>query len=475
MLSYFRLNDPFKVISVFILLLLFKLPILLAGEVLTIQELNWMLLGERLAQGKLIYAEAIDNTAPLSALVYWIIFSLFGKSWLALHIIAIFLICFQGFYLNQGFNKTRVFNEKTYVPLLIYVLFTMVSFDLSTLSPALMSVTFLTMTLKNILHLDSKSPITDLFKIGFYLGLSTLFYLPAVVFLPASILLFALFRTSSIRALLNIFSGFLLTIVLLLLFFIFQGNLGDFYRYFIKSIFLSKTWIYDINLLLYLFGFPLVVLLVSIVKLKTSRGFINYQQNSHWLIIIWTLFTFAALVISPKLSSTSIIIFAPVFSFFFSQFLLMQRKRWLAEVQLLVSLGIILSITYTLFFQIGTTASQYQNIVVDTKKEKKQQKIMILGNQIESYYGNTIASPFINWKISEAYVGDLDTYTVINFVKNSILEDRPELIIDHSENKISETIFSRIPLLYNYYDVSSDSSIIVYRQKNSTAKAVSVQ
>jgi len=465
MLGYFRLNDPFRVITVLVILLIIKLPLFINGGAVTIQELNWMLLGERLSQGKLIYSQVIDNTAPLAGLVYWLIHLLFGKSWLAYHLLAMILICIQGFYINLAFNQTRVFNEKTFVPLLIYALFMSISFDMSTLSPVLMSVTFLAIGLKNVLYLDSQSPVQMLFSTGFILGIATLFYLPAIIFLPTSILCFVLFRTSSIKSLLNIFSGFLLAVVLAFLFFIFSGNIGEFYRYFVQSIVLSKTWVYNFNQLLVLFSFPTILLVFSILKLKTSRGFINYQQNSHWLIIIWTIFTLIALLLSPKISSISFIIFAPVFAFFISQFLLLQKNKIIGEIYLILIFAAILGTAYYSFSGVNTDGHFYSNVTIKQEDTNQNERIMVLGNNINAYYKNTIASPFLNWKISARYLGKLDRYSVIKFVKNNIVEDKPKLIIDYSPEKISKTIFEQIPLLYDYYTPLTEKDMIVYERK----------
>jgi hypothetical protein len=347
----------------------------------------------------------------------------------------------------------------------------MISFDMSTLSPALMSVTFLAMALKNILFLDSQSPVQDLFKTGFYLGIATLFYLPTFIFLPASILCFSLFRTSSVRSLLNILAGFILCILILLLYFAYKGNVVEFYRYFIQSIVLSKTWIYNVNQLLILFTFPTIMLFLSIIKLKSARGFINYQQNSHWLIIIWTIFTLAAMLISPKISSVSFVIFAPLFAFFFSQFLLLQKKKLIVEIQLLVTIGILLGTSFYLYQSINKDNDFYAGITVNKKSFESKKQLMVLGGNNDAYYENAIASPFLNWKISSNYLDQLNRYSVINYVKKSILEDEPELIVDYSKEKISNTIFEQIPLLLDYYQLTGDSTVIVYEKKRNSKKA----
>jgi hypothetical protein len=53
---------------------------------LTVPELKWMLLGEKLNGGAMLYADILDNTAPLSALAYRLLNLVAGRSPLAMHI-----------------------------------------------------------------------------------------------------------------------------------------------------------------------------------------------------------------------------------------------------------------------------------------------------------------------------------------------------------------------------------------------------
>ncbi len=80
MLTFFRVNDPYRIIGIFVLLLLLRLPYWISGDHLTLPELNWMLLGERLAEGNRLYSGVWDNTGPLSAGVYLMIEWIFDRS-----------------------------------------------------------------------------------------------------------------------------------------------------------------------------------------------------------------------------------------------------------------------------------------------------------------------------------------------------------------------------------------------------------
>ncbi|UZR93322.1 hypothetical protein [Chondrinema litorale] len=477
MLSFFRLNDPFRIIAILFILVLLKLPMLTSGSPLTLLELNWMLVGERLAEGHVIYDQLFDNTGPLAAFVYWLIDITFGKSLLAYHIIAIVLITYQAFYFNLALIDIKMFNEKTYVPALMYVLFACTTFEMLTLSPALMSLSFLILVLRNVIKLDSQSGEQEIFKTGLYTGIATFFYMPSFLYLLAAVLGFALFRTSSVRLLLNVVAGYVFVWIIMLLYFMYQNNLIGFYRCYVQSFFLSKTWMYSLKNTLVLFSFPAVLLLVSIFKLKTSRGFINYQQNGQWFVVLWTIFTLVVLIISPKFSGIQFIIFAPVFSFFVSHYLLLIRKNLIAEIQFIAISAILVGIGYSMYFNIDDEKNDafYEKILPVNDKLAENKRIMVLGNNISAYNHNSIATPFLNWKISQNYLGELNEYPVIVNLKNSILEDKPDMIVDYTEDNLSEKIFDRIPLLFESYEFKKEGSISTYtllpQKNNSTVQA----
>ena len=143
MLSFFRLNDPYRLIVIFFLLVFIRFPFFLGDFPLILPELQWMLIGEKMSAGSQLYTELWDDVAPLSATVYWLLDELFGRSPWAFHILGIFLVIFQGYLFNDLLLRNRAFNQNTYVPAFIYMILMNCFFDFSSLPPVLMSLTFI--------------------------------------------------------------------------------------------------------------------------------------------------------------------------------------------------------------------------------------------------------------------------------------------------------------------------------------------
>ena len=142
MLEFFKINDPFRMIGILILFILLQTPYYLM-EIPTLQpEFIWKLLGQQINSGDIPYVAIIDNTGPLSAMVYWFNDILFSNSWLSFRMIASAIIFFQVFYTNHMFIENNAYDESNYLPAFFMLLLYQLSFDFLTLSPALMGSTF---------------------------------------------------------------------------------------------------------------------------------------------------------------------------------------------------------------------------------------------------------------------------------------------------------------------------------------------
>jgi hypothetical protein len=186
LLGYFRINDPYRLVIIFFLVMLLRLPYLISSEWLSIPELRWLLVGETLNEGDLLYVDILDDIGPLSAYVYSVLNFLFGRSQLAIQIFGLILFCFQVFYINHLALKHKMYNENNYLPALFYGILGLSSFNLITLSPIMMGLTFILFSLNGLLtQIESRNKTdANLINIGIFTGLALLFYIP--FFLDAS-------------------------------------------------------------------------------------------------------------------------------------------------------------------------------------------------------------------------------------------------------------------------------------------------
>jgi hypothetical protein len=454
MISFFKINDPLRLIGVFFILGVIRFFFFFQPPPLLIPELNWLIVGEKLSEGGLMYVDIWENIAPLSAFIYWILHEIQGNSVRTYHVLAMVLVCIQATFFNQVLLKKNVYNEKNYLPALFYVLFACSSFDMLTLSPALLSLTFLLLVIRNILSLHDNALDNEIFKTGIYLGVAILLYLPNFVFLAFIAIGFAFFRTASIRQYLLFFYGISFVFSILFLYYFWIGGIDYFLQNYLSTIFDLNVGTYlSWQTLLIVMGVPLLFLILAFFKVFGEGSFINFQSNTQLLLLLWLATSLLTNLFAPTFASYQLILLAPVFSLFVSYFFLLYKRRFLKEV-----LGLILLIGtglsgYFSCFPSGKLKNyvNYGEMIVQKPKDFdiSDKRILVLGNNLSYYLDNQLATPYLNWQLSQAHFANLEYYSGMIAVYENLQKDMPEIIVD--EAGMATQIFDKVPILQMSY------------------------
>ncbi len=460
MLSFFRVNAIYQIFSLLILLILFRLPLYLFGVPELIPELQWMLVGEQINKGFVMYSEIWDNTAPLAAFVYAGIDKIFGRSQGAYQIVAFLVAAFQVIYFNVLINDRDILQKRNYLPGLFYVVFLNISFDCCTLSPALLGSSFILLAFGTLVRQISRLQATDeVFEIGFYIGLATLFYPPAGVFIFWAIASLAFFSGATLRQHSLAIFGFLFPIFLTVLFFYMYGTYESFSANFVSSVFQIRQYnLNDFTTLVATLLIPFALGIMGFLRLVNAVGFVNFQIRCQQVMMLWAITGFLSIGLMPFLAPMQFIIFVPVWSFFALYFFSTIKKKVVAEFIFLLLLGVVLLIHYDgIYFKGLESLTQLRSLVLKESKitNVKQKKILVLGNGMEEYKDNYLATPYLNWNLAKYELEQLDNYNnVINILRN-FENDSPEFIID--KVNLAPKLFKRIPVLQRRYKKIEDN------------------
>jgi hypothetical protein len=454
MLSFFRVNAVYQIFSLLILLLLMRLPVYLVGIPQLIPELQWMLVGEQINKGFVMYADIWDNTAPLSALVYAGIDSLFGRSQTAFQFVALGVASFQVIYFNVMINKRDIFSKRNYVPGLIYGLFLNISFDCSTLSPVLMATTFVLMSFGTIVRQMSRLQASDeVFEIGFLIGIAALFYPPAGIFIIWAIASLVFFTGSTLRQYSLCVFGFLFPVLLTGLYFYLDGSYQAFYRNFISSVFQIRQYnLNDFRSLLVTLLLPFGLGILGFLRLVNAFGFNNFQVRCQQVMMLWAIAGVLSIGLMPFLAPMQFIIFVPALAFFAVNFFSSFKKQWLAE---LIFLGVFVSVLLIHYQAVYATGSerfvQLKNLKLNESIDVKikNKRILVLGDGMEEYKNNYAATPYLNWNLAKYELQNLDNYNNVISILRNFEKDAPDIIID--KVNLAPKLFKRIPALDRRY------------------------
>lgn len=461
MLSFFRVNAFYQLFSLLILLLAIRIPLYLSGLPLLIPELQWMLTGEQMNKGLMLYADIWDSTAPLSAMVYAGIDGIFGRSQTAYHVFALLFTAFQVVNFNLLTNQRGFFQERNYVPGLIYLLLLNISFDCFTLSPALMGTTFLLLAFGTLTRqMDRQGASDEVFEIGFFISLAALFHPPTFIFLLWAVLSLLLFTGATFRQLSLMIFGFLFPILLTGLFFYLDGSFDSFMRNFVGSVFQFKQYnLNDFQTLLLVFFLPLLFGVVGFMRVANSGRFGNFQIRTQQIMAIWFVVAILSIALMPFLAPMQFLVFTPVVAFYCVHFFSTFRKQWMAEALFLLLFGTVVLFAYQAVYpslqsDAVTTLENLRLKPASLPKEINNKRIIVLGDGMSEYLNNYPATPYLNWNLASYDLENLDRYeNVINILKN-FDQDPPEYIIDRQN--IVPKLFQRIPALSRRYKKIND-------------------
>lgn len=446
MLRYFRINDPYRLVGLFILLLIIYLPLFIDPPPITEPELKNILVGERIHEGSKMYAEVADNTAPLAAWFHALMDVFFGRSLLARHILAFFLLFFQSLYLGIIFITKKVFNENTFIPSLIFSLLIFFSFDTLQLSNELIGSGFLLLALNNVFReIEFRQPRDETtFNLGLYISLASLFHFPYVIFLFGTLVTLFLFARANARKFLLLVFGFALPHLFVLTITYLNGSLGNTWQYYyLSNMSFGAEFYVPFKGLLMLGAIPAFYLVVSIIMLNRLARFSKYQSQMLQSIFLWIGFCFIYFLFCKDLRPQTLIVLAPALTFLFTHFLLLIRRKKFAEMNTWILLVGIVLITYLARYGVISSVDYSKLFVKSAPALFENKGVLVLTDENHHYLKNRAATPYIQWELAKETFEHPEYYESLTDVYVAFKKEMPEVIVD--PNNLMSPFFDRMP------------------------------
>ncbi|GAA4430978.1 hypothetical protein GCM10023091_00970 [Ravibacter arvi] len=471
MLLLFRNTKIFQVLLLVFFFLAIRLPIYWSGSPLLISELGWMLTGEQLSKGFMLYRDIWENISILSGMVYWGIDVLFGRSVVAYHVIALAIGIFQVLYFNYLCTSRDFFPEASTIPGLVYAVLLNLSYDMFTLSPMLMATSFLLLAIGVIAKMIDRPEVSDeIFEAGLYIGVATLFYLPSCVFYIWAFMMMILYTGATFRHhMIGLFgSGFPLLMVALVFFL--NNAMESLNRSLIATaIQIPGLKASEIIPFLVYFAFPVGLGVAGFLKLFGFNRFTHYQTRIQQVMAFWFIVSALTIPFMESLVPMNFIVFLPAIAYFVSWFFLGIRKAVRAEAIFLAYFVVTLSVLYQDVFHVipGIPFDGIDRRIAKPAllpETINGKKILVLGEDEGEYLNNFAATPYLNWSLSVYDFENLDSFESVIHIQRNFEKDPPEFVID--KEGVMPKLFERIPELREKYKATAWKNI--YQQNAGT-------
>ena len=460
MLRFFKYNDPYRLLAVLIFTCLLSIPFFIWPASLTIQQLKDFLVGEAVADGKTMYVQVVDSTPILYAWILGILNFVFGRSMIAFKIIALLILFFQASYFSMVLIRNKVYTESNYLSALIYVVIAFFFFDVIWISPELLGSGFLLLAINNLFkEVEFKTQRDEtILNLGLWIGLASLIIFSYTIFLFGSLIILMLFTRLNLRRAFLMIFGFLLPHILIMLSFYFWGHLNFLIDYFYKpNLFWSSHPLVNLLSIAKLGSVVIAYLLFSWFMLNREARFTKYQSQILQVMYVWLLIAVIEIIFARERTPHSFITLLPPLTYFISHYLLLIRRKWIAEMMLWIFLSGVPSIG--ILAQKGSfTSIDYSKFKIAESKyanQFKDKRILVLADELSVLANNKPASYFLNWQLSKEVFDHPDYYENVILVSDSFDKDQPEIIID-PENKM-EKFFDRLPKFKTQYKKEGDT------------------
>lgn len=454
MLRFFRLNDPYRLIGLLVILILLALPFFIDPVAVTQLELRSFVIGEAVHSGKLMYIQVYDSMPPLAAAVFGLVDWIFGRSLPARHSLSLLIIFFQASFFAIVLIEKKAYNDSTYLPALIFGLFCFLSFDFLLFSPELLASTFLLLALNNLFkEIEFRNQRDEtILNLGVCLGIATLLIFSYSIFILAALFILIVFTRINMRKAMLLLFGVGLPHALLITLYFYWGHTSDLWQnYYLPNLTLGGIQLISSKGFLILGIVPIIYFVFSLFMLNREAHFTKYQSQLFQVMFLWLLVAVLHVFIVRELSPQSLIIFIPSLAYLVSHYLLLIRRRRLAEMMLWLLLISVVSVNLLTrynrlddvnFEGMFPKASPYENVI-------KDKWVMVLQDDLGIYSENRLAGYFPDWSLSRNIFEQPDYYENILLIDEAFRTDPPEIIIDPKD--LMKKIFERIPKIKPLY------------------------
>ncbi|RLD24057.1 MAG: hypothetical protein DRI71_03695 [Bacteroidetes bacterium] len=455
MLSFFKINDPYRLIAIFLIAFAIKMPFFI-NDCGYFDMQHWLIIGEAMKTGHM-YVDIFDSLAPLAATTYWWITLIFGKSTIGLHILGTLLMVIQAIIFNNLTISNKVYEQNTYLPAFVYIILASSNYTLSVFSPAQLGMTFILLAFGKLLsHVEFRAKRDEqIMSIGLLVGVAVLFYLPFIVFLPIVLIILLLFTNTLKRRYVILTISALIPLVSAFAYYWMVNNESGYFmvNFVYPSLAINISTFASIGLNIVLFLPVLVFWLLGFITMPKQRRLNNYQSRLAQLFFITGLLTLLILLLESADIYAGMVMLVPVAAFFTTHMFFLIRRPLIDLIATLGFISFVLMISYDSEFRylgLNTTIKKEVTVEPELASLIEGKKLMVLGEKKELYTYGSLSTPFYNWALSTPILENLEYYDNVVFIKESVDKYQPEIILDYE--LIWGKVLVHIPEFNEQYD-----------------------
>lgn len=266
--------------------------------------------------------------------LYQLLLCIFNCNPLYLNILGYIIILFVSYKLTQLNERFVFIKQKTDLPAILFVIIISCTILTNGLHPALISSLFLLLSVNRIFNIyHSNQSVSYAFDAGLLIGLSSLFYLPSILFLVWFVWSLIILSSFRLKELISGLIGFITPIFFLVCWYFWRGNLA--YLFDQTRIITEHYEHLDINSTSQIIFGVILTSLSLIAVIFTTWGFEEKRVRSRkYLLTLVALFmtSITSGILFPTAIIAEVFVAAVPLSYIFTYFFIMNRSSKISEI-----------------------------------------------------------------------------------------------------------------------------------------------
>jgi hypothetical protein len=281
-----------------------------------------------------------------SNLLYGPVQNLLARSLFLQQLAALLLFLFIAFLILQINNRYNFIHVRTMIPATLFVILAGGFNEIHVLHPVYFGAIFFLIALYRLLSAyDLSQPYSAAFDSGFFLGISTLFYLNIIVVLPAFMVGIGLLsRETKWNEFVVMIVGFILPLIFGTAYAFYMDNLAELLGIFYSNIFTINNFFSESLVMQIYAGFLILLTLLGSVKMIKDYD-TKKVSTRKFFIIFFLIFlsSIAAVIFFPAVSQEMLLITIVPVTFLISNLFVSLKSRFWGETFFLLLILIVFS------------------------------------------------------------------------------------------------------------------------------------
>jgi hypothetical protein len=201
---------------------------------------------------------------------------------------------------------------------------------------------------------------------------------------------------------------------------------------------------------------PILYFVLSLFMLNREAHFTKYQSQLLQVMFLWLLVAAVENVATRARTPHSFFTFIPPFAYFISHYLLLIRRKRIAEMMLWIFLVGLLTMNWaTRKGKVSTVnfATLFPSSTPDLPMIKEK-RVLVLGDEFGVYSKNEMAGYFLNWNLSKEIFEHPEFFQNVVFIHQCFRQDPPDVIFD--KQNLLQPFLEKIPRMKSQFRQEGD-------------------